>query len=302
MVVVSGATANSIYAVDNSTANTNYLYTGAIRGFSDTLFAAPAITAPKDGTTVPDTTNTKLSWPAVAGAYNYTVTVDKGTTTPGTTQPQTALSTDASNTPLTQGSAHNWTVAVANPIPSRASALATFTLSLTQVTVLAAQIPANGAVGFPVDGTFSWPASTVAGATYEFVLAEELGNADKFAIIDYSATTPTNAIGPKEALKYNTMYWWRVRAVTATSASAWTTSFFTTAKQPDVTTPTTGGGGVTVTFTNTTTTQQVVQTTLVITQGPANEPIPSGLLWAVIAIGAVLIIAVIVLVVRTRKI
>jgi hypothetical protein len=34
----------------------------------------------------------------------------------------------------------------------------------------------------------------------------------------------------------------------------------------------------------------------------AAQPIPSYLLWAVIAVGAILVIAVIVLIVRTRKI
>ena len=164
--------------------------------------------------------------------------------------------------------------------------------------------PTQGATGVDVNTTFTWPASTVAGATYEFVIAEELGNVDKFAIIDYSATCPTNATPLRETLKYDTTYWWRVRTVTGTSKSDWTVSFFTTESAPVMTT-TTSNTVPPITLTSTSLVITQTQTTLTVTnpQSTTAAPaIPTYLIWAVIAVGAILVIAVIVLIVRTRKI
>ena len=87
--------------------------------------------------------------------------------------------------------------------------------------------PAFGDEETPVQPTFTWTA--VADATsYQFVLAEEIGLDDKFAIIDYSATTDINGHVAREQLKYDTVYNWRVRAVNAVGAGDWTTGFFTT--------------------------------------------------------------------------
>ena len=193
------------------------------------------------------------------------------------------------------------TPAVVGSFYSTASAAASFVLALVQPPVVTVQNPTQGATGVDVNTTFTWPASAVAGATYEFVIAEELGNADKFAIIDYAATSPTNATALRETLKYNTIYWWRVRTVTATSKSDWTTSFFTTESAPVVTTSTTPPVLTTTVITVT----QPPSTTITFTNppAPASTPvIPSYLLWAVIAVGAILVIAVIVLIVRTRRI
>jgi hypothetical protein len=294
--VVSGAAANSVYMADTSVAQNGI--TGGIYGFSDTLIAAAKITSPVDGTILTDPTAVTLTYPAITGTTVYGITID--------TAAEVANGTNLTYAPAagTPGSSHTWSVRVDAPLFSRASATAKYTYALTAPPVSVVGYPANGQVNVPVDATFSWTAVT--GATYEFVLAEELGNVDKFAIIDYSATTPTNAIGPKETLKYNTLYWWRVRAVTATSTSAWTVSFFTTAPAPVVTTATsTNGGGTTVTFTNTSivVTQQPA-TTVTFTNGGtgSTNEIPAYLLWAVVAVGAVLVISVIVLIVRTRKI
>jgi hypothetical protein len=164
--------------------------------------------------------------------------------------------------------------------------------------------------------TFTWPAVVGAGITYQFALAQASANttANEFAILDYSDNTITNAEPLQETLQYNTVYWWEVRAVTLNSSGAvsatgpWTVSMFTTAAAPVTTTTVAGTGGTTtvtsVVITNPVTTVQSTVTSVVITQttGSSTQPIPSYLLWAVIAVGAVLIIAVIVLIVRTRRI
>jgi hypothetical protein len=184
-------------------------------------------------------------------------------------------------------------------------------------TVGPATYPTNGATSVPVSPTnvtFTWPA--VAGATYQFALAQASANttANEFAILDYSDNTITNAEPLQETLQPNTVYWWEVRAVTLNSSGAvsstgpWTVSMFTTAAAPVTTT---GGTGTVVTtvvtsvvITNPVTTVVSTSTNIVLPSntGTSSPAIPSYLLWAVIAVGAVLIIAVIVLIVRTRRI
>ena len=305
--VISGAAANSIYVLDNAVAQANYGFAGGIYGYSDTLIAASTITAPVNATVLTDTTITTLSWPAVAGATSYQLSIDGGdfTTVGNVTKWNIGDGAVPFNTiALAQGSTHTWSVRADLPLYNRASTSASFTMALVQPAVNTVQSPTQGATNVPIDTTFAWPASVAAGATYEFVIAEELGNVDKFAIIDYSATCPTNATPLRETLKYSTVYWWRVRTVTGTSKSAWTVSFFTTAAAPVVTSSTTPIPPVTITTTNFTVTQPPA-TTITISNPPATQAppaIPSYLLWAVIAVGAILVIAVIVLIVRTRKI
>jgi hypothetical protein len=164
------------------------------------------------------------------------------------------------------------------------------------------QYPESGATDVPVDVTFTWPA--VVGATgYQFAIAQDNPDlANKFAVLDYSANTITNAHKVQETLLNNTTYWWEVRSVAGTVYSAWTIqSFFTTEKAP-VATPTTTAPPITITNTTVTYTNPPATTiTYTLPQPKETQPIPSYLLWAVIAVGAVLVIAVIVLIVRTRR-
>jgi hypothetical protein len=177
--------------------------------------------------------------------------------------------------------------------------------------------PDNGATGVPINNlTFTWPAVAGTGVTYQFALAQASANtsANWFAILDYSDNTTTNAEPSQEILQPNTIYWWEVRAVTMNSSGGiadtgpWSVQMFTTAPAA---TATTTGAAVTITQTNTSvivtqpvTTVQSTVTSVVITQttGTSTQAIPSYLLWAVIAVGAILVIAVIVLIVRTRRI
>jgi len=182
-------------------------------------------------------------------------------------------------------------------------------VTLTLIPTVPAAVPAVvppyapivGTVNFPIDGTFTW--APVAGATsYEVVVAEDSALADKFAVINYSSSTPINAskIPADQVLKYNTLYWWRVRAVNAVGPGAWTVGSLTTAKAPEVVvTPTTTV--ITTTIPVVTSVPAPIVTLSVPTQEPVNV-IPPFLLWSVVAVGVILIIAVIVLIVRTRRI
>jgi len=158
--------------------------------------------------------------------------------------------------------------------------------------------PVFGAIAAPIQPTFTW--SAVAGATsYEFVLAEEIGQDDKFAIIDYSATTTINGHVAREQLKYDTVYNWRVRAVNATGPSLWATSFFTTITEPVP--PPEPVPPVIIKETPPTPAPEIILQVPPATKQEV-QVIPDYLLWVVVAVGAVLIIAVVVLIVRTRRV
>jgi hypothetical protein len=310
--IVSTATDNTIYVLDQGyAAGTSYGYTGRLVGFKDTFIVAPVQTTPAAGALVTGTDSADVSWTAFTGAKNYQINVNTKSDFTGTDKsPANTSSTTATSTTLSQGATYSWRVRVAstnstNTFLSRWSTTRTFITALVAPTAATPMFPLQGATNVAVDTTFTWPtAGIVAGATYEFVIAEDLGNVDKFAIIDYSATCPTNATALRETLKYDTTYWWRVRTVTGTSKSDWTTSFFTTAPEPVVppTTPTTPA--ITPTITVIVPTQPAVTPTIINSgsTGSTTPVIPTYLLWAVIAVGAVLVIAVIVLIVRTRRI
>jgi len=293
MAALTAATANSIYIVDTSAAVGTYLYAGRVYGYSDTLIVAMKNKTPTNAALLPvaNTTTATVAWDAFTGATTYEVTVD-GVVSTTVAAPAISLAL----TGFVGGSTHTWSYRVTAPLNSRQSPTWSFTTALPQAAVaIGAQFPTVGAVDIAIDTTFTWP--IVTGATgYEFVIAEDLGETDKFAIIDYSATTATNAHKLRENLKYNTTYWWRVRAYNATTKGDWGTGFFTTAKAPAA--ATTAAPPVVVT--------QVPAPQITLTIPPATttttEVIPAYLLWAVIAVGAVLVIVVIVLIVRTRRI
>ena len=145
--------------------------------------------------------------------------------------------------------------------------------------------PDVGAVDVSVTPTLAW--LPVDDATYEIQIAQDA----TFAILDEAATSPTNAYIVTTALAEGQSYYWRVRGVTDAGAGDWATGVFTTATpEPEPTPPITiepapPAPEITVTLPTPTVTQAI-------------DP---GLLWAIIGVGAVLVISLIVLIVRTRR-
>jgi photosystem II stability/assembly factor-like uncharacterized protein len=136
-------------------------------------------------------------------------------------------------------------------------------------------MPPDGAFNVPTTVAFAW--DPVPGATsYEWQLATDSGYAN--IIATESPTVPHLVYGP---LDYSTSFFWRVRAVTDAGTSPWVASVFSTEEAADP--------PVTVTQTSTTTTE-------------VTEEITPMYIWVIIIIGAILTIAVIVLIVRTRRV
>jgi hypothetical protein len=143
------------------------------------------------------------------------------------------------------------------------------------------EAPYNGATDVPLMPSFAWnPADWATG--YEFELADNSGFSPTIKSFRGAGALDTTVYLMSEELDYSTTYYWRVRAVSATSQSEWANGVFTTMGEapapppPPPPAPTPPAPIV-----------------------PA-PPIPTYLLWIIIAIGALLVIAVIILIVRTR--
>jgi hypothetical protein len=144
--------------------------------------------------------------------------------------------------------------------------------------------PAMGAMDVPLQPTIVWPA--VEDATSYQVMVSEFAD---FSILEWSHTTDQNFYPADEPFAYDTTYYWRARA-SEPEESAWVTGIFTTKEKPAEAVP-----PVVV--------EQPGETEIQIVEVPVKEPaIPNYLLWTIIGVGAVLVIALIVLIVRTRRV
>lgn len=169
--------------------------------------------------------------------------------------------------------------------------------------------PMSGAQNVQVGPTpFDW--DDVPGATgYEFQIAEGTDIPSGTA-----TTTLTTSQYSIANLKNSTFYTWRVRAVTGSVKGDWVTSVFSTAAatQPPVTITQTAQPAPSITLT-------VPQPSITLSQPAITVTIPPGTttagptlvlpeaetpayIWIIVAVGAVLTIAVIVLIVRTRRV
>lgn len=169
--------------------------------------------------------------------------------------------------------------------------------------------PMSGAQNVQVGPTpFDW--DDVPGATgYEFQIAEGTDIPAGTAI-----TTLTTSQHSIPNLKNSTFYTWRVRAVTGSVKGDWVTSVFSTAAatQPPVTITQTAQPAPSITLT-------VPQPSITLSQPAITVTIPPGTttagptlvlpeaetpayIWIIVAVGAVLTIAVIVLIIRTRRV
>ena len=155
--------------------------------------------------------------------------------------------------------------------------------------------------------TLTWTAVEDA-IGYEIAVAED----DTFAILDYSATSTLNGHVVKEELKLTTTYYWRVRAVTGPAApkqpapgGPWETGLFTTMAEAVPEEPpiiveqiTPAAPVIKVEPKISIPAEKVTKVTI---PSPV-KPIDPTLLWVIVGIGAVLVIALIVLIVRTRRV
>jgi len=195
-----------------------------------------------------------------------------------------ALVLGPSTTPAAQfnpGTTYYWRVRVsqAGPMFSPWSTVGSF--KIENPIPFEITSPTPGATGVPIDTTFVW--TVFPGATSYTV---QIGTAADYTGAA-SATVTNTFYKPASNLSYGTVYYWRVQAKTADNVTTpYVNGIFTTAGAPAPTpTPTV----------------QPTPTITIVTPPPV-APIPAAMLWAIVIIGAILIIALIVLIVRTRRV
>jgi hypothetical protein len=246
-----------------------------IWALEDFLTGAVDLVSPADGSRIASSSKATLEWEEMDTAGKYELGGDFEDVT-ATTKTKVDVSGLSDNT------TYDWKVRVSTPWTSRWSDMWEFT-TLDEVNTPVNMVPENGLQNAPLKPSFMW--SDVSGATnYTF----ELSTDPTFATTTGTATTTVNAYTWAGAnLAEDTDYYWRVRAYNSSTGgvSDWCLSNFHTRMAP------TDPVVVTQTTTNITLTQQ-----------PAETPETPAYIWIIIVIGAILTIAVIVLIVRTRRV
>jgi len=178
-----------------------------------------------------------------------------------------------------------WKVRVGGPVDSPWSAVRG--IKIDMLSPIKITSPLSGASDVPVLPTLVWTA--VRDAT-QYQLAVATDKDFQNVLFSRNATTPLYAFAEAEKLEYNTVYFWRVKASNPDVAeTAYVFGIFTTEQKP-----TTPAPPITIT--------QPAPTTITVSVPPQQEVIPAYLLWIIIGIGAILVIALIVLIVRTRRV
>jgi hypothetical protein len=263
-----------------------------VYSWEDPLAVALEQSSPKNGSTVPspsaDLKIKALGIPALSYEFWYADNPDfddKKTITDIEGSVGTTVE-------LKAGKVYYWKARVEKSGPSamysKWSAVWTVTRALSETgTSSTVTSPAPGATGVSLTPTFQW--DSVPGAmSYELELADNPFYANSQVKKPLSHNVWTWDV----PLEYNTTYYWRVRAVGADASGPWSEGAFTTmamvVDEPD---------------------QIIVpapeQPDVIVNVPEAPAPtavIPGGYLLAIIIIGAVLVIAVIVLIVRTRRV
>jgi hypothetical protein len=297
---ISADTNSVLWAIDNECYQVSDGLEGTLWQYEDCLAkAGVTLISPKDGATVaceacPTCTNAPitLKWErlCLACSYDVQVALDEGFTekiiSKSNFEPTSGANPAYIIDPgeLTCGRDYYWRVRVSDAetneyIKSWWSSKWSFTIEAAQAVGLILISPEVGSVDQPVEGVaFSWTSVNDA-TSYNFVLSQ---NADLSSPLLSKTGLTGTALAYAEMLDYTTAYYWQVVALKGANVLSTSSvgTFITAAKPVEPAPPV------------------VIPPT-----PPAPEPIISPLMiWIIIGIGAVLIIALIVLIVRTRRV
>jgi hypothetical protein len=236
---------------------------------------------------------------AAAGTLGTATLLDPVVCVVGPDQPA------GNNYSFAPGTTYYWRVRTVTPLESLWSATRSFTFTSLDKPFALTQ-PAIGATDVAIKPILSWTAYKGA-KWYEVTVSED----PSFAIPEWShnvgagVVPPTTVYGVVDALKYGTTYYWKVRGVTAdpfvqgtaviTPAGPYQFGAFTTMAEPIITQP----AVITIEKPAPPAQVQVVQIPV---EKIVQQSIPNWMLMTIIVIGAVLVIALIVLIVRTRRV
>ena len=214
--------------------------------FSDSLNSPVILNSPADaasgtGTLLNHTiNNVSLDWKTLKGATSYQWQLDHDTdfsTVPSGFEGNTRAST-AKLPALESATTYYWRVRATAPVLSMWSAKWSFTTSLDSEAIdIKLESPEAGASNTPLRPVFQW--SAVAGAdAYELLVSRDVdfANPSIAKISDYAL--PSTAWQCDVSLGHATTYYWKIRAVSASTHSAWSSvGAFTTEPPPQITPP-----------------------------------------------------------------
>jgi hypothetical protein len=298
--------------------------TPGVRYFDDTLATTgPAMTSPADKALVQTNSvtgnpmNVNLMWTRLSMATGYDIQVAMDSsfnsllssiTRYGTPfcNVVTLVGVDGTSATMSlvyagnaalfnPGSTYYWRIRASDPISSAWSETRTFTMQPVAAAVPAISSPANGSTITSQNPAFSW--SPVTGATkYEFQLST-MPSFDTTVLTDKPASAGS-VVPVTIKLDQGKQYFWRVRALEPVQGDWSTAANFLVATPAAPPAPP-------VTITNVPApiiTIPAAPSVPAITLAPAAvEQIAPSYIWAIIIIGGILVIAVIVLIVRTRR-
>jgi hypothetical protein len=187
--------------------------------------------------------NVTINWETMNGATNYewqcTYDTDFSTVPAGFNGTTSASSVRLPA--LEPATTYHWRVRACAPIFSPWSPKRSFTTSMdTEGVNLQPEMPAAGAKGVSVKPVFQW--TVVVGAeTYELLVATDTDFSHPVVAKMNEYALKTNVWQCDVNLDYATTYYWKIRATTTSTSSAWSsTSVFSTESAPVIseTTPT----------------------------------------------------------------
>jgi hypothetical protein len=209
--------------------------------YTDSLTQPVVLTSPPDqapgvGILINDTVrNISLEWETLSGATEYKWQLNCVTdfsSVPsdfeGTTRASSARLPD-----LDPATTYYWRVRATEPVLSPWSEKWSFTTSLgTEALGPTLESPQAGATGVPLNPVFQW--SAIAGAdSYELVVSTDAALGNPTILKTGTYALPTTAWQCNITLNYNTTYYWKVRAISSDTCSAWSAvSAFTTEPAP----------------------------------------------------------------------
>lgn len=137
--------------------------------------------------------------------------------------------------PLDTATTYYWRVRAHNPILSPWSLSFSFTTCMdTEAVNLKTEVPSPGATDVSLKPVFQWTAVLGAEA-YELLVATDPDFEHPVIVKISEYALKTNAWNCDVTLEYNTVYYWKVRATTASTSSAWSSvGIFTTESEPTV--------------------------------------------------------------------
>jgi hypothetical protein len=192
------------------------------------------------------------------------------------------------------GTTYYWRVGAYLPFSSGFSETRSFVVQPTAASVPSVSSPENGGTIDSTSPAFSW--TPAAGATmYQFQLSDD----PSFATTLVDEELATAGIAPAVTLERGTTYFWRVKAIQPVDGDWSTVANFMVAMPapepaPPVVVEQTPAPVINIP-------EPPPATVVEIPPAPPVEEISPAYIWAIIIIGAVLVIAVIVLIVRTRR-